>query len=206
MIFILVNRSNSRSNSKFCPYAVISCLNSICNLSVNRFTVGFRLLLFICLIFCQAMWKDAEIVSMSATTTTDTAFGSARSVRRGMFRTVSQLYKDSLIRLMTVLKNTSPNFVRCIIPNHEKKPGRIDGPLVLEQLRCNGVLEGIRICRRGFPSRILFQEFRQRYEILTPNVIPKVSTILTKYHIFCCKFFYLLSISCSKTRQFFDHF
>ncbi|VDO70173.1 unnamed protein product [Schistosoma margrebowiei] len=107
------------------------------------------------------------------TTTTDTAFGSARSVRRGMFRTVSQLYKDSLIRLMTVLKNTSPNFVRCIIPNHEKKPGRIDGPLVLEQLRCNGVLEGIRICRRGFPSRILFQEFRQRYEILTPNVIPK---------------------------------
>ncbi|KAH8868764.1 Myosin heavy chain, non-muscle [Schistosoma japonicum] len=123
--------------------------------------------------FVQAMWKDAEIVSMSATTTTDTAFGSARSVRRGMFRTVSQLYKDSLIRLMTVLKNTSPNFVRCIIPNHEKKPGRIDGPLVLEQLRCNGVLEGIRICRRGFPSRILFQEFRQRYEILTPNVIPK---------------------------------
>ncbi|CAH8583012.1 unnamed protein product [Schistosoma turkestanicum] len=123
--------------------------------------------------FVQAMWKDAEIVSMSATTTTDTAFGSARTVRRGMFRTVSQLYKDSLLRLMTVLKNTSPNFVRCIIPNHEKKPGRIDGPLVLEQLRCNGVLEGIRICRRGFPSRILFQEFRQRYEILTPNVIPK---------------------------------
>ncbi|CAH8641262.1 unnamed protein product [Heterobilharzia americana] len=124
-------------------------------------------------LFVQAMWKDAEIVSMSATSTNDTAFGSARGVRRGMFRTVSQLYKDSLIRLMTVLKNTSPNFVRCIIPNHEKKPGRIDGPLVLDQLRCNGVLEGIRICRRGFPSRILFQEFRQRYEILTPNFITK---------------------------------
>jgi myosin protein heavy chain len=53
------------------------------------------------------------------------------------------------------------------------KAGKIDSPLVLEQLRCNGVLEGIRICRQGFPNRILFQEFRQRYEILCPNCIPK---------------------------------
>ena len=44
---------------------------------------------------------------------------------------------------------------------------------MLDQLRCNGVLEGIRICRQGFPNRILFQDFRQRYELLTPGVIPK---------------------------------
>merc|ERR1712121_82920 len=67
---------------------------------------------------------------------------------------------------------TSPHFVRCIIPNEKKQPGLIDGKLVLHQLRCNGVLEGIRICRKGFPSRMLFNDFKQRYQILAASAIP----------------------------------
>ncbi|XP_036385865.1 myosin-10 isoform X3 [Megalops cyprinoides] len=103
----------------------------------------------------------------------ETTFGATYKTKKGMFRTVGQLYKESLTKLMATLRNTNPNFVRCIIPNHEKRAGKLDPHLVLDQLRCNGVLEGIRICRQGFPNRIVFQEFRQRYEILTPNAIPK---------------------------------
>lgn len=121
--------------------------------------------------FVVQIWKDAEIVGMAQQALTDTQFG-ART-RKGMFRTVSHLYKEQLAKLMDTLRNTNPNFVRCIIPNHEKRAGKIEAQLVLDQLRCNGVLEGIRICRQGFPNRIPFQEFRQRYELLTPNVIPK---------------------------------
>ncbi|XP_045109520.1 myosin heavy chain, non-muscle-like isoform X7 [Portunus trituberculatus] len=121
--------------------------------------------------FVVQIWKDAEIVGMAQQAMGDSHFG-ART-RKGMFRTVSQLYKEQLTKLMMTLRNTNPNFVRCIIPNHEKRAGKIDAGLVLDQLRCNGVLEGIRICRQGFPNRIPFQEFRQRYELLTPNVIPK---------------------------------
>ncbi|XP_067353630.1 myosin-10-like isoform X2 [Channa argus] len=103
----------------------------------------------------------------------ETAFGATYKTKKGMFRTVGQLYKESLTKLMATLRNTNPNFVRCIIPNHEKRAGKVEPHLVLDQLRCNGVLEGIRICRQGFPNRIIFQEFRQRYEILTPNAIPR---------------------------------
>lgn len=68
--------------------------------------------------------------------------------------------------------STSPHFVRCIIPNEQKQPGMIEGTLVLHQLRCNGVLEGIRICRKGFPSRMMFADFKQRYQILAASAIP----------------------------------
>ncbi|KAG7269945.1 hypothetical protein CRUP_005562 [Coryphaenoides rupestris] len=125
--------------------------------------------------FVSELWKDVDrIVGLDQVAgMAETAFGGAYKTKKGMFRTVGQLYKESLSRLMATLRNTNPNFVRCIIPNHHKRAGKLEPQLVLEQLRCNGVLEGIRICRQGFPNRILFQEFRQRYEILTPNAIPK---------------------------------
>ncbi|XP_067388870.1 myosin-10-like [Emydura macquarii macquarii] len=125
--------------------------------------------------FTAELWKDVDrIVGLDQVSSMgDVSFGASYKTKKGMFRTVGQLYKESLAKLMATLRNTNPNFVRCIIPNHEKRAGKLEPHLVLDQLRCNGVLEGIRICRQGFPNRIIFQEFRQRYEILTPNAIPK---------------------------------
>lgn len=99
--------------------------------------------------------------------------GRKRILKKGAFRTVSQRHKEQLASLMAQLHATQPHFVRCIVPNQNKRPGRVDVPLVLDQLRCNGVLEGIRIARLGYPNRLPFVEFRQRYEVLTPGIIPK---------------------------------
>ncbi|XP_042279622.1 myosin-10 isoform X6 [Thunnus maccoyii] len=129
--------------------------------------------------FVSELWKEVDrIVGLDQVSSGENSgsvtFGAAGlKTKKGMFRTVGQLYKESLAKLMATLRNTNPNFLRCIIPNHEKRAGKLSPHLVLDQLRCNGVLEGIRICRQGFPNRIPFQEFRQRYEILTPNAIPR---------------------------------
>uniref|UniRef100_A0A0M3IUM2 Myosin motor domain-containing protein n=1 Tax=Ascaris lumbricoides TaxID=6252 RepID=A0A0M3IUM2_ASCLU len=83
--------------------------------------------------------------------------------------TVSMIYRESLNNLMNMLYQTHPHFIRCIIPNEKKASGVIDSALVLNQLTCNGVLEGIRICRKGFPNRMLYGDFKHRYAILAPE-------------------------------------
>ncbi|KAI4879537.1 hypothetical protein NFI96_026397, partial [Prochilodus magdalenae] len=93
--------------------------------------------------------------------------------KRGSFQTVSALFRENLGKLMTNLRSTHPHFVRCLIPNESKTPGLMENFLVIHQLRCNGVLEGIRICRKGFPSRILYGDFKQRYKVLNASVIPE---------------------------------
>uniref|UniRef100_A0A8C1M1J3 Myosin heavy chain, fast skeletal muscle-like n=1 Tax=Cyprinus carpio TaxID=7962 RepID=A0A8C1M1J3_CYPCA len=91
----------------------------------------------------------------------------------GSMQTVSSQFRENLGKLMTNLRSTHPHFVRCLIPNESKIPGLMENHLVIHQLRCNGVLEGIRICRKGFPSRILYGDFKQRYKVLNASVIPE---------------------------------
>ncbi|XP_017097316.1 myosin heavy chain, muscle isoform X21 [Drosophila bipectinata] len=94
-----------------------------------------------------------------------------RGKKGGGFATVSSAYKEQLNSLMTTLRSTQPHFVRCIIPNEMKQPGLVDAHLVMHQLTCNGVLEGIRICRKGFPNRMVYPDFKMRYMILAPAIM-----------------------------------
>lgn len=94
-----------------------------------------------------------------------------KGVKKGLFRTIAQKHRESLALLMQTLNATQPHFVRCILPNEQKTAGLLKAPLVLDQLRCNGVLEGIRICRQGFPHRLPYGEFLRRYECLGREAI-----------------------------------
>ena len=86
--------------------------------------------------------------------------------KAGGAKTVSSVYLVQLNELMTTLHGTEPHFIRCIVPNTHKQPGAVECELIMHQLTCNGVLEGIRICMRGFPNRMMYPDFKSRYQIL----------------------------------------
>nr|XP_027095325.1 myosin-1-like [Coffea arabica]XP_027095326.1 myosin-1-like [Coffea arabica] len=79
---------------------------------------------------------------------------------------VATKFKGQLFQLMHRLENTTPHFIRCIKPNNLQSPGVYDQKLVLQQLRCCGVLEVVRISRSGFPTRMSHQKFARRYGFL----------------------------------------
>merc|ERR1719187_2505064 len=84
--------------------------------------------------------------------------------------TISAAHRESLLKLMANLNSTHPHFVRCITPNEIKKSGHTDAPLVMHQLNCNGVLEGIRICMLGLPNKVPYPDFLARYSIVAPKI------------------------------------
>merc|ERR550532_938668 len=94
------------------------------------------------------------------------------------FKTVSSAFRAQLDSLLTTLNSTDPHFIRCIVPNNHKTPGLLDSALVMHQLTCNGVLEGIRICRRGFPNRTVYLDFKHRFIIIKPKEVYAAGTDL----------------------------
>uniref|UniRef100_A0A8C5NX37 Myosin, heavy chain 15 n=1 Tax=Jaculus jaculus TaxID=51337 RepID=A0A8C5NX37_JACJA len=107
-------------------------------------------------------------------------FGDKKHKKGASLPSITSLHKENLNALMATLKSTAPHFVRCINPNANKMPGVMDPLLVLQQLRCNGVLEGIRISREGFPNRMLYDDFKQRYCVLHPRILSKCRCVSSR--------------------------
>merc|ERR1719412_1040337 len=74
---------------------------------------------------------------------------------------------------MKVLYSTDPSFIRCVVPNTHKQPGGVQPELVMHQYQCNGVLAGIAICRLGFPNKLMYPDFKARYNILAAGAVAK---------------------------------
>ena len=96
--------------------------------------------------------------------------GSNRAYGGAQFQFVAKKYDSQLGNLLNVLGSTEPHFVRCILPNYRQRNDFFIGSIIREQLRYNGVLEGIRISRLGFPNRVLYPEFLKRFHLLAPNI------------------------------------
>ncbi|KAK6781136.1 hypothetical protein RDI58_023320 [Solanum bulbocastanum] len=93
------------------------------------------------------------------------------SSKHTKFSSIGARFKQQLQSLLETLNATEPHYVRCVKPNNLLKPEIFENQNVLQQLRCGGVLEAIRISCAGFPTRKPFDEFLSRFKVLAPEVL-----------------------------------
>ncbi|KAM0949717.1 putative myosin ATPase [Dioscorea sansibarensis] len=87
------------------------------------------------------------------------------------FSSIGSRFKLQLQALLETLSATEPHYIRCVKPNNLLKPAIFENNNVLQQLRCGGVMEAIRISCAGYPTRRTFYEFIDRFGILAPEVL-----------------------------------
>ncbi|XP_057816575.1 myosin-17 isoform X2 [Cryptomeria japonica] len=93
------------------------------------------------------------------------------SSKSSKFSSIGTRFKQQLQSLMETLNSTEPHYIRCLKPNSVLKPGIFENFNVLQQLRCGGVLETIRISCAGYPTKRTFDEFLDRFGMLAPEVL-----------------------------------
>ncbi|XP_038979493.1 myosin-6-like isoform X3 [Phoenix dactylifera] len=93
------------------------------------------------------------------------------SSKSSKFSSIGSRFKQQLHALLETLSATEPHYIRCVKPNNLLKPAIFENINILQQLRCGGVLEAIRISCAGYPTRRTFDEFIDRFGILAPEVL-----------------------------------
>ncbi|XP_042027430.1 myosin-12-like [Salvia splendens] len=91
--------------------------------------------------------------------------------KQSKFSSIGTRFKQQLQSLMETLSTTEPHYIRCVKPNTVLKPGIFENFNVLNQLRCGGVLEAIRISCAGYPTKRTFDEFIDRFGMLAPDIV-----------------------------------
>uniref|UniRef100_W5N097 Myosin XVB n=1 Tax=Lepisosteus oculatus TaxID=7918 RepID=W5N097_LEPOC len=83
--------------------------------------------------------------------------------------TVASRFQQSLSELTARLERCKTTFIRCLKPNSKKLPGIFDVDYVTLQLRHAGILETIHIRKEGYPLRLSYSYFIDRYGPLLPE-------------------------------------
>ncbi|XP_077248114.1 myosin-11-like [Tasmannia lanceolata] len=93
------------------------------------------------------------------------------TTKSSKFSSIGSRFKVQLQSLMETLNSTEPHYIRCVKPNNLLKPAIFENVNIMQQLRCGGVLEAIRISMAGYPTRRSFYEFLHRFGILAPEAL-----------------------------------
>lgn len=85
--------------------------------------------------------------------------------------TVGKVFNQQVQALMKALMACVPHYVRCIKPNHAKRPNDFDTELIDRQVKYLGLLENVRVRCAGFAYRATFERFSKRYGVLSEELV-----------------------------------
>ncbi|KAF6175051.1 hypothetical protein GIB67_039599 [Kingdonia uniflora] len=115
--------------------------------------------------------EHQDLLSTSKCSFVSGLFPPDDSNKSAKFSSIGARFKLQLQQLMETLSSTEPHYIRCVKPNNLLKPGVFENVNIMQQLRCGGVLEAIRISCAGYPTRRTFYEFLNRFGLLSPDVL-----------------------------------
>jgi len=118
-----------------------------------------------------------ELASIIKSTSAQDKPSSGRAKKNA---TVGGHFAKQLQELRAKIDLTSPHYVRCLKPNAQLIPDNFDPQMIVEQLRCAGVVEAVRVSRVGYPQRYSHSQFISRYRTLGIREMKKAAKAKTK--------------------------
>lgn len=122
--------------------------------------------------------SSAFVKELAAIISASSAPEPAKPVRAGgkkKTKTVGGHFASQLQSLRAKIDLTSPHYVRCLKPNGDLVPDNFDPLMIVEQLRCAGVVEAVRVSRVGYPQRYSHSQFVSRYRTLGSREMKKAA-------------------------------
>lgn len=77
-------------------------------------------------------------------------------------KTIAQQFREDIDALMIKLKGRRLHFIKCIKPNHEKKPNEFVDDVVLNQVRYLGIGENVQVRKAGYHFKLPYDKFLAR--------------------------------------------
>jgi len=117
----------------------------------------------------QSTGNMKEILQNSNLDLVKRLFPSDESTKNKAMKSLAYQFRTQLNNLMSTLEDTHPYYIKCIKPNHNKSADEFDPPLVLDQLKNTRIVESLEIVQKGFPYRLTYKVFADRYKVINPN-------------------------------------
>lgn len=81
-------------------------------------------------------------------------------------------FKHQLTSLMSLIENSRTRYIRCVKPNKEMSPKRMDLSHTAHQLESAGLVTAIAIARESFPNRLPYELLMERFRFLQYKLGP----------------------------------